>query len=103
VPATPFNEVSLIRLREGALWAVSAWPPGRKPNVRFHFATRAPHMTHMRRGPKILADEYLVNLEWRLCRGIPLLSGGCPASATLADRQVQEADENTHLLLSQSV
>jgi len=51
----------------------------------------------------ILIDQYLVNLEWRLCRGIPLLSGGSPAAATLADRQVQEADENAHLLLSQSV
>src|SRR5262249_10253065 len=50
-----------------------------------------------------LVDEPLVDLEWHLCRGIPLLSRSSPASPTLIDRQVQEADENAHLLLSQSM
>jgi hypothetical protein len=48
-------------------------------------------------------NQQLVNIKRRARRRQPLLSGSGPAARTLADRQIQAADEVVHLLLSQSV
>jgi hypothetical protein len=50
-----------------------------------------------------LAEQHVVKIKWRACRGEPLLSGGGPAAGSRADRKIQKADEIVHLPLSQSV